>query len=253
MAKINGTSVLLYADGTVVALQRGLTINAEQDLPDATTKMSLGWAEHINGLRNATISFDALYSTTGLSAEDLLTYITGRTSLLMLIVGGITFPIISEVDLSSISLVGNREEPGSLTGNLKVNGKLYQLKGASESLITDPDGSGETYDTFDTAYIAISSAIIASGSASANSNTFSVTSGDIIKLAVFVTSTSGELPIVEIRESGAGAISNIENLVAGLNIVTLTVTATKTAYLTIRNTGAANWAMSNIYLFKDPN
>jgi hypothetical protein len=61
------------------------------------------------------------------------------------------------------------------------------------------------------------------------------------------------LPIVEIRESGAGAISNIENLVAGLNIVTLTVTATKTAYLTIRNTGAANWAMSNIYLFKDPN
>ena len=253
MAKINGTSVLLYADGTVIALQRGLTINAEQDLPDATTKMSLGWAEHINGLRNATISFDALYSTTGLSAEDLLTYITGRTSLLVVVVGGISFPIIGDVDLSSISFTGNKEEPAALSGNLKVNGKLYQLKGASESLITDPDGSGETYDTFDTAYIAISSAIIASGSASANSNEFSVTSGDIIKLAVFVTSTSGELPIVEIRESGATAISNIENLVAGLNIVTLTVTATKTAYLTIRNTGAANWAMSNIYLFKDPN
>lgn len=252
MAKINGTSVLLYADGTLVALQRDLSISVEQDLPDATSKESAGWAEHINGLRNATVTFDALYSTTGLSAASLLTYITGRTSLLMVILG-LSYPLIAEVDVNNLSLVGNREEPGSLSGTLKINGKFYLLKGGSAQLVTDPDGEGETYDTFTVSGVAVTSAIIASGPASANSNEFSATSGDIFKLAVYVTLTSGQLPIVEIRESGAGAISNIENLVEGLNIITLTVFETKTAYLTIRNTGAANWSMSNIYLFKDPN
>jgi hypothetical protein len=72
MAKINGTSVLLYADGTVIALQKGLNISADVDLPDASNKESAGWAEHIQGMRNATLSFDALYSTTGKSAALLL-------------------------------------------------------------------------------------------------------------------------------------------------------------------------------------
>ena len=42
MAKINGTSVLLYADGTIIALQRGLNISADVDLPDASNKESAG-------------------------------------------------------------------------------------------------------------------------------------------------------------------------------------------------------------------
>jgi len=252
MAKINGTSVLLYADGTLVALQRDLSISVEQGLPDATSKESAGWAEHINGLRNATVTFDALYSTTGLSAASLLTYITGRTSLLMVILG-LSYPLIAEVDVNNLSLVGNREEPGSLSGTLKIKGKLYLLMGGSAQLVTDPDGTSETYDTFTVSGIAVTSAIIASGSASASSNTFSVTDGDIIKVAVFVTLTSGQLPTVEIRESGAASISTPSTLTEGLNIVTLVVNSTKTAHLTIYNTEAANWSMSNIYLFKDPN
>lgn len=253
MAKINGTSILLYADGVVIALQRDLTISAEQDLPDASTKMSAGWAEHINGQRNATINFDALYSTTGLSAAELIDYITSRKSILLAIVGGITFPIVGEVALNSFSLVGNKEEPGSLSGSLKINGKLYQLKGTSAQLLTDPDGSGETYDTFTVSGTAVTSAAITGGSASANSNTFSVTSGDILKCAVFVTSNSGQLPQMDIRESGAGTVSAPVSLIAGLNIVTFVITSTKTAYLTIYNNSDADFALSNIYLFKDPN
>ena len=253
MAKINGTNVLLYADGTVIALQRGLNINTEQDLPDATTKQSAGWAEHINGQRNSTVNFDALYSTTGLSAKDLITYITGRKSLLMAIVGGISYPVIGEVDVSSISLTGNKEEPAALSGNLKVNGKLYQLSGTSASLITDPDAGGVDYDTFAISGIAVTSAINLAGSAYAHSNTFSVTNGDIIKVAVFFTLNSGQAPSVEICQNGGSAISNVETLEEGLSIITLTVTSTQTAHLTFRNTAAADWSLSSVYCFKDPN
>ena len=254
MAKINGTNVLLYADGTVIALQRGLNINAEQDLPDATTKQSAGWAEHINGQRNSTVTLDALYSTTGLSAKDLITYITGRESLLMAIVGGISYPVIGEVNVSSISLTGNKEEPAALSGNMKVNGKLYQLSGTSSSLVTDPDAGGVDYDTFTISGIAVTSAINLAGAAKAYSNAFSVTSGDIIKLAVFLTLNSGQAPNMVLTEIDVAYLSNEESLVAGLNIVTLTVTGTNSnAVLKISNTAAADFALSSIYLFKDPN
>ena len=253
MAKINGTSVLLYADGTLVALQRDLSISVEQDLPDATSKESAGWAEHINGLRNATVTFDALYSTTGLSAASLLTYITGRTSLLMVILG-LSYPLIAEVDVNNLSLVGNREEPGSLSGTLKIKGKLYLLMGGSAQLVTDPDAGGTTYDTYTVSGLAVTSAINLADSAAADTNTFSVTSGDIVKLAVFLTLNSGQAPTVKLIDPEASDYSNDETLAEGLNIVTLTATGTYAAVvLRILNTAAANWSMSNIYLFKDPN
>jgi len=253
MAKINGTSVLLYADGTVIALQKGLNISADVDLPDASNKESAGWAEHIQGMRNATLSFDALYSTTGKSAAALLAYITGRSNILIAIVGGFSYPILGEVKMNSLSLTGNKEEPAALSGSLKVNGKLYQLKGSSAQLVTDPDATGTDYDTFTISGIAVTSAINLDGTAYAHSNTFSITSGDIVKVAVYVTNNSGAAPTVELCQSGGLAISNVEQLVNGLNIVTLTARDTQTAHLTFRNAVAANFALSNIYCFKDPN
>jgi len=251
MAKISGTLVLLYADGEPIALQRGLTITAEQDLPDATNKESGGWAEHEKGQRNSTVSFDALMSTTGLSAANLLAYITGRTSLLMVIVGGISYPIIGEVDLSSVSLTGDTEIPAALTGSLKVNGPLYHLKGTSASLVTDPDAGGTDYDTFTISDIAITSAINEAGTAYANSNTISVTDEDVIKVAVFLALTSGEVPTIGIWDNTSAYISNEESLVAGLNIITLTCTETdESASVRLANTDAANWALSSLYAFK---
>jgi hypothetical protein len=40
MGKINSTLVVLYADGVAIALQRGLSISADADLPDTTNKES---------------------------------------------------------------------------------------------------------------------------------------------------------------------------------------------------------------------
>jgi len=251
MGKINGTLVLLYADGTVIALQRTLNITAEQDLPDTTNKESGGWAEHMDGLRNATVSFDALFSTTGKTAADLLAYITGRTSLLMAIVGGIDYPILAEVNVSSISLTGSQEQPAALTGNLKIDGNLYQLSGTSVNLVTDPDANGTDYNTFTLSGIIITSAINSADAAYANSNTISVTTGDVIKVLVFLTLNSGQVPTVGIWDNTSAYISNEESLVAGLNIITLTCTGTDaSASVRLANTAAANWALSSLYAFK---
>ena len=81
MGQINGTTILVYSNGVAIAAQRGGSISISQDLPSASNKGSGGWAEHINGAKSATVDFDALYSTTGLSADDLISVIINRTAI----------------------------------------------------------------------------------------------------------------------------------------------------------------------------
>ena len=249
MAVINGTSLLLYADGVLIAAQTNCTITVEQDLFDATNKESGGWARHGNGLVSAKIDFDALVSTTGKSYTELMAYIIARTSLLLMI-DGLGYELIGEVDMNSMSISASQEAAMALSGGFKVNGRLYQLTGTSDNLMTDPDGVLTDYDTFTISGISVTSAINAAGSADARSNTFSVTSGDVVKVITFLTKTSGELPSVALIESGVGERSNKVQLAEGVNIVTLTATATVTVSLNITNTDAANFALSNIYVFK---
>jgi hypothetical protein len=250
MGKINGTILLLYADGQVIAAQRGGSVTVEQDLPDATSKDSGGWAEHINGLRNASGDFEALFSTTGLSASELKDAIFDRRSLLLAIVG-LTYPIVGEVDLSSLKLNATQYSTMSLSGSWKAKGALFLLKGSSASLFSDPKDA-DNYDTLTAVDLALTSAINAAGSAFANSTEFAVTEDDVIKIPVFLTINAGEAPSMGIW-NGAGSvyISNVVQLVAGLNIVTLTCTADfLTAVLRITNSAAADWSLSSIYATK---
>lgn len=60
MAKINGTDLLVYVGSNPIAHSTSATLTIEQDLPDATTKSSGGWADHINGLKSWSIDFDGL-------------------------------------------------------------------------------------------------------------------------------------------------------------------------------------------------
>jgi predicted secreted protein len=251
MAKLNGTLVLLYADGEVFALQRGLDVNIEQDLPDVTNKESGGWAEHMNGLRNATVNCDALFSTTGKTGDDLIDYIIARSQVLMVITGGITFPLIGLVDISSVKLAAPMEAAKTVSGSFKVDGQIYQLKGDMVQMITDPDAGGTDYDTLTVSGTAITSAINLAGTAYCQSNTISVDNGASYKVAVFVTSNSGQLPTIGIYDNTSAFISNQEALVAGLNLVTLTATSTDaSASLRVTNSAAANFALSSIYMFK---
>lgn len=251
MSKINGTALLVYADGEVIAAQKSFTFGVSQSVRDATNKESGGWAEHENGMRSATVSVEGLLSSTGLSAKGLIDYILSRKSLL-LVISGLAYDWVMEADLSDFNLTAGQEETATISGTMTVKGRPYYLSGANANLITDPDAGGTDYDTLTPSGIRIASAINAAGNAYCNSNTISVTSGDIIKLFVHVKKTSGQLPTVGIWDNMSAYISGQEALVEGFNLVTLIATGTDaSASLRWSNSDAANWSTSNIYLFKD--
>ena len=145
MSKINGTDLMLYCDGVVIAAQRGGTLSIEQNLIPTTNKGSSGWAEHINGQRSATIDFDGLYSTTGLSAEALIGYITGRTNIEV-----IFFPTTTGTyhwrgmaDPTSISMDAPLEDAISISGSFTINGELYQNAAGTAGIIAGVDTSDD--------------------------------------------------------------------------------------------------------------
>ena len=248
MAKLNGTLLLVYADGTLIAAQKGVTFTVTQNLFDTTNKESAGWAEHGNGLRSVEVSIEALASTTGLSAKELKDFIISRKSLI-LVIQGTDYPYICQADVQSSTISGPLEDATTLTGSFKGSGNVYHLSGSNALLFTDFDNVD--YDTFTEALTVISSAINSAGAASARSDTFGVTSGDVVKVFLFVTSNSGELPSVALVNSAGADISNVEALVAGVNFVTLTATdSDATSYLQIDNSAAANFSTSKVYCFK---
>lgn len=72
MAKINGTDLLVYVGATAIAHSTSATLTIDQDLPDATTKGSGGFADHINGLKSWSIDFDGLVDySASYGAEEL--------------------------------------------------------------------------------------------------------------------------------------------------------------------------------------
>lgn len=250
MAKINGTSLLVYADGVLIAAQTGCTVRWEQDLPPATTKDSAGWEEHINGVRRAICDFDGLYSTTGLNASGLIADIIARDSVVLVIDGG-GFPIVGEADCKNVSINAVKEEAASISGSFKFNGPAWMLTGAYVNLMTDPDGRSNEYDTMTVSGISIASAINAAGGVTVLSNTFSVTNAASYKVITFLTKNSGQLPECLLRYNSDGsALSNAVSLVEGVNVITLVATDTSTGCLGFGNTAACNWSTSNIYCFK---
>jgi len=252
MAKINGTSMLVYADGTLIASQKNCTVSWEQDLPDASTKDSTGWEEHINGMRRCSCDFDALYSTTGLNSVGLMSYILNRSYVLLLIDGG-GFPIVGQASLKNKSISAPQEDITSISGSFKFHGPAWMLTGAFANMLTDPDAGGTDYDTLtiSSSGIGITSAINASGAAYCSSNALSVGNTYTYKVITFLTKTSGQLPTVGIYDNSSAFISNQVALVEGINIITLTATATDaSASLRFTNSAAANFSLTNIYFFK---
>jgi predicted secreted protein len=252
MAAINGTALLLYSEGVAIAMQRGISVSVDQDLPDATNKESAGWAQHINGMLSAKIDFDALFSSPSspdMNANGLMNYLLSRESLYVAIMG-LSFPIIGKADLSSLSFVAPQEGAMTLSGSLKIDGRLYCLTSATPSLLTDPDSGGTDYETHTQSGTGFSSLINSAGSAYCKSNTFSVTDTYVYTVITFLTKNSGELPSVTLYEvgGGAGAISNTVAMTEGLNFIKLTATSTKSGCLNITNTGASNLAMTDIYI-----
>lgn len=254
MAAINGTNLLLYSDGQVIAMQKGINLNIDTNLPDATSKDSAGWAQHIQGELSAKIDFTSLFATSvtgGMDATALMNYILNRQSLLISILG-LSFPIVAQVDLSSLSFDAPVEGVMSLSGSLKVNGPLFCLTGAMANMITDPDANATDYDTLTISGVSITSAIKSTaGAKKCDSNTLNIVSAGVYKLAVYLTLNSGQAPTVGIWDNTSAYISNTQALVNGLNLITFTATGSDaSASLRFNNSANGNWSTSPIYLFK---
>ena len=254
MAKINGSSLILYADGEAIAGQRRGSLNIEADLPETTDKFSQGWEEHdVDGKISGTIDFDALMSTTGLSAEGLLNKIIDREDLLALFYSeDMTKLFLAKTKLKSHKVEAPGEQPMALSGNLQINGKAYFLSGnLMPSTFYTNNYTSFSWDDdsrFGTIY-----ASKTSGSAYARAGVDSqrIFETDVVLFVGFLSLTSGEAPSVQLLNSMGLGISNKEQLVEGANLIELmALDSDNTFQLEISNTTATEFYIYNTMLFK---
>jgi predicted secreted protein len=131
MSAVNGTTIIYTHAGTPLALMTNTTLNINQDLPDATTKDSAGWADHISGLRDWSIDVEGLASfvgTTG-NADILASMITARASVAVKFAPTTATQIrfSGTVNLASLSIGAQMEAAATVSGSLTGKGTL--LKG----------------------------------------------------------------------------------------------------------------------------
>lgn len=72
---INGTAVLMLADGTAIAKMKGGSLNLTKDVPECTTKDSNGYKEYLHdGEKGATFDYDGNADFVGTTGNvDILT------------------------------------------------------------------------------------------------------------------------------------------------------------------------------------
>ncbi len=125
----NGTSMLVYVDGTAIASTTSHSLSLELATRDATTKSSAGWEEVCPGMRSWSIDFDAL-----VNLDDAYTYdnvralIANRTEVTLL------FSNLTSGDpqwsgkaiLTSVSLEAPLEDSVTMSGSFKGTGELTE-------------------------------------------------------------------------------------------------------------------------------
>jgi len=250
MTAINGTLLLIYVKGSTgpIAAQTNATLNVTNNVIDTSTKDSGGWAEHINGERSFSVNISSLVSTTGLSAAELIEFITERDDVFLVLKGGIPNPYIAKASIEGVDLQADRESAMLINGTIKGNGPIY----CHDTPLITTLGDSDTYDTFTTSGTAVSSAVDAGGGATADSDNVDITDTYKYMFFTFLTLNSGEAPTVGVY-SGSGYISNQETLTEGANFIELIATADDaTSTIRLENTGATNYALSETYCWEIP-
>lgn len=242
--EINGTAIIVYADSELIAYQQGLSLAVSQNLNDATNKESGGWVNVIPTILSSQLSFDGLFASPTLkkSGKELMDYILDRKQVLVEIIG-LGYPIVGLADLKSLKFDAPAEGVMKLSGEFAVNGKLYVL---SDGNLLTALNSGNTYNTLTMSGLAISKAK-ATAASLVRTNTFSVTNAEVYTFITYLKLTSGQFPFIALKD-GNTDISNKEQLKAGINIVKLTASATKTARLEFSNSLASEFKTGIIYL-----
>lgn len=133
----NGTSLVVLVGTEVVAHATSCTLTVSADLPDATTKQSGGWADHIAGLRSWSITTDGLATVeptgTDYVVADIFSALNGRTSVTVKFTtaNGST-PITGDLIWSgsafveSLDITADMESPVTYSASFTGTGELDQ-------------------------------------------------------------------------------------------------------------------------------
>jgi hypothetical protein len=143
MSAINGTLYAIFSTTGIISTASASTdriyscktasLNVNVDLPDATTKESAAWAEHITGLRDASIDFGGVWdeagSATALTATEIMTLIiAGNATRKFAFVPaalGTTIPGWKFMgNFSKMGITADVEKPCEFSGSVKATGAL---------------------------------------------------------------------------------------------------------------------------------
>jgi len=127
MAKFNGQLVILNLNGTPIAHSLESSLSISQNLIDATTKDSGNWAEHIKGMRTASLSISGLmdYSSSFGVDEfaDMIVSAQSANFVFATSTSGDT-KYTGTVDLSDLEQTTANDDVASWSGTLQVTGEL---------------------------------------------------------------------------------------------------------------------------------
>jgi len=128
MAIINGRNLIVKVDGTAIASAQDCQITLNNDLPDATTKDSAGWAEHIVGLKDWSGSCSGLYDpdNANVTIEDIMDTIISGTKVEIFFgveVNGKVF-YSGDANFDSAGIAAPNESPSTYDISFKGTGPL---------------------------------------------------------------------------------------------------------------------------------
>lgn len=123
----NGTNLVLQVEGNEIGHTTSCSLSLSNDLPEATTKDSNGYAEHIAGVISGEISFDGLvaYDDTT-NAIQLNDFINARTQITCVFGTTVTGDAIytAEGFLNNVETTAEMESPVSYSGSITLTGAI---------------------------------------------------------------------------------------------------------------------------------
>lgn len=130
MAKVNGTNLGVYIDGDLQAAATSCEISFSSNMLETTSKDSAGDAEFLPGLRNATVSTEALYTdaSSDLNQDDLFTMQKDRTKVVLIFGVNTTGKVIYTADayISSLSISAPMEDVTTYSVEFQITGSVVK-------------------------------------------------------------------------------------------------------------------------------
>lgn len=122
--KFNGTLLNVYLNNVIIGCATSSELSVNVDLADATCKDDGGWANHIHGLRDWSVSTDGLVAYDGTNnIGDLYTLLSGRTSVTLKFTTNVTGDLVFSGTASVASISVSAEMESAVTYSVEFTGK----------------------------------------------------------------------------------------------------------------------------------